>query len=805
MALIPNELNKFRSYNYRWSLAALRDSQVNNPESYLSRDLDLLIIKSGGLKDKPIRTEVEKRLGINVEYFIDNVNIENLISANPDSGVGPLTTIEFEVTEPHSIGMFFQSLYIAAKQAGFENHLYAPYLLTCDFIGHDDQGNVKSGIARRALAINIINVTFKVDTGGAVYSVQAIPYNHIALTDETQRIKTSVSIFGNTVLDILNNSETSLCAALNRQEQELVDKQEKRVGNRYKISFPIDLSLPKSSASPLFSYNQGYGSGQVDPGFAIRLQQSNPATATFDPNSSDIGNSIIVQNFTEFGNNKFAADDFTYDEENQLYTRGSLSINEVTREFTFSENTKIEKIIEEVILTSVWGQTMISSQPDSKGWKWWFRIDTKVNIIDTSEMLSTGKPAMEFEYIVIPYRIHKSKFEDPNVIQDFQPQIVDCKKAYYYSYTGQNTDILDFEFTINTGYFRPLANIETSTDTVTANVTTTPASPQRFNLASIPQVPQYASVVTPAGRKIVEITSSSGGAGVSTVSRTVAELFNKLVLNSDVENVALDLKIWGDPYFLASHDAGNYKAKSGQQYITSDGTYDYTRSEVDILLTFRTAVDYSADTSLMKLDPVNAFNGIYRVILVRNTFSRGQFIQELSLLRRPNQDISNVTASNALVSSFRTNSYNNVLNAVTAVGSTLSFRPFVKAAESTQTTTNLLSKFGENVPIEQLTSSLQQLTENVNNFLELGNQIKNSLNTLQQLPTEILQSVGNLDVLEQLKSALSPETPILVDIFSSTGSIQTGPTSTDISTPASKPLVRTTSNTATGNTGTGIR
>jgi hypothetical protein len=727
------------------------------------------------------------------------------MSANPDTGNSSVVSIDFTVTEPHSVGMFFQTLYIASAQAGFSNHLWAPYLLTCDFIGHDDQGNVRSGVARKALAIKLVNVTFKVDSGGTIYSIQAIPYNHIAFTDEIQRIKTSISIHGNTVLDMLNNSENSLCTALNRQEEELVTKDEKVTGDRYIISFPIDNSMPKSSASPLFSYNQGYGSGQVGPGFAIKLQQTNPATATFDPNSSDIGNSILVQNFTEFGNNKFAADDFLYDEENQLYTRGSLSINQVTREFTFSENTKIEKIIEEVILTSVWGQTMITAQPDSKGWKWWFKIDTKVSIINENEMDVTGTPAHEYEYIVTPYRIHKSKFEDPNLIQDYQPQIIDCKKAYYYSYTGQNMDVLDFEFSIETGYFKPLSNLASSADNVTTTVSTTSATPRDFNLASIAQTPQYASIVTPAGRKIIEVSATSGGAGVTTISRSAAELFNNLILNSDVDNVQLTLRIWGDPYYIGSHDAGNYKAKAGSSYITADGAIDYMRSEVDVLLIFRTAIDYSKDTSLMKLDPVNVFNGIYRVILVRSSFAKGQFIQELTLLRRPNQSLSNVSASNALVTSFKSNSsYNNVVNAVTAVGSTLSFRPFVKPAEATQITSNLLSKFGESVQIEQLTANLQQLTENVNNFLELGNQIKNSLNTLQQLPTEILQSVGNLDILEQLKSAL-PETPLNIDIFSSTGSLQTGPTATDISTPASKPLVRNTSNTATGNTGTGIR
>ncbi len=123
---------------------------------------------------------------------------------------------------------------------------------------------------------------------------------------------------------------------------------------------------------------------------------------------------------------------------------------------------------------------------------------------------------------------------------------------------------------------------------------------------------------------------------------------------SQEENPNSKLRIWGDPYYLADSDAGNYRAGPAGQYINSDKTIDYQRSEIDVLLSFNSGIDY-AKNNLMPIDPVVAFNGLYRVINLVSTFSKGQFTQELTLHRRPNQHTETVEVSNSLVQAFSSN------------------------------------------------------------------------------------------------------------------------------------------------------
>jgi len=76
---------------------------------------------------------------------------------------------------------------------------------------------------------------------------------------------------------------------------------------------------------------------------------------------------------------------------------------------------------------------------------------------------------------------------------------------------------------------------------------------------------------------------------------------------------------------------------------------DYQRSEVEVLVNFRTPVDYDDETGGVKFPstsgkPIGEFSGLYKVITVDNSFSSGKFVQVLKLLRRRKQDEATTTA-----------------------------------------------------------------------------------------------------------------------------------------------------------------
>ena len=115
------------------------------------------------------------------------------------------------------------------------------------------------------------------------------------------------------------------------------------------------------------------------------------------------------------------------------------------------------------------------------------------------------------------------------------------------------------------------------------------------------------------------------------------------MLDSPVDLIKVDLKIWGDPYWLNDSGAGNYTAEQTEFInITKDGSMDYQSSEIDCILNFRTPFDLPNDDGFMvfegKTIPTKAFSGLYQCIGVQSEFSGGKFEQTLSLIRRRNQE-----------------------------------------------------------------------------------------------------------------------------------------------------------------------
>jgi len=565
MALLKNPLHQYKSYNYRWSFGVIAAGELQNPSTYKDTGGNLVIIQSGGLPNKPVKTDIENKLGINLEFFIDDINIESLISPNPTTGVSSAISIDFTVTEPYSIGLFFQSLVVGAEMGGYTKNSYleAPFFLTCDFVGWTPDSDTPVIVEKRTLVIKLIDCKFKVDSGGTVYNISAIPYNHIAFTDEVQNIRTNVEMYGLTVASKLNN----LCETLNRQELEKVVLNQKKVEDEYVIRFP----------DPNEGTTSGYGKSNDIVSSFISM---GAVTSAVSGGTNYIGSSTIIKDFSELGKNLFGLEAVSMDDQTVQFE--NFAVDKSSRVFYFNEGSKIEQIINDVILTSTWGQGLLERQPDAKG-------------------------------------------------------------------------MVDFEFFVNSAFFKPFVNLQSGIDSNTAYVVAPNRDRQDYDVSSGPGFESKGR--SGPQQKIAPITQETtrtAGAGIDTNEMRTANLFNLLVLNSDVDNVELKLRIWGDPYYLADSDAGNYRAGPAGQYINSDKTIDYQRSEIDVLLSFNSGIDY-AKNNLMPIDPVVAFNGLYRVINLVSTFSKGQFTQELTLLRRPNQQTETVEVSNSLVQAFSSN------------------------------------------------------------------------------------------------------------------------------------------------------
>ena len=600
MAITPNALNVYASYNNIFTFGCLTKGEVNSA-SYRGSGPSKVIIKSSGTGgENKVTTADEDALGIRAEYFIDNVNIESLITPTAGTRVTNATRITFTVTEPYSMGLFLQACKIAAIENGYVNYIQAGFLLMVEFIGWDDNGNfIDSGSNTRYYPLKLTNVTFTVTGEGTVYDVQAIPWNEQALIDQVERTHTDISILGKDVETILEKGPDSLTSVFNAREEELLAEKKIRETNTYKIEFP-DADAPNTIK-----------------------------TSKFIESHNDAGN-VPMHPIHE-----------TWEPASKTYNRAKNIQDEEERTFVFPGSTKITRMIEEAVIVSEYGKELKDRAPDGNGMVDWFRIDTEVKLKESQaqEQLE-GSDAKEFIFKVIPYKVHHTVIAKPSDAgKSYAALRGAAVKEYNYIYTGENIDVIDFNIDVNAGFFTLIGadynqnSTERQTgyagqNAVEQDQTETNISDESGNQGE-------------AGNHLVNVidrfsTGGGGGSRVDNAKIRVARQFHDAVINGGVDLINLELTIHGDPYFIADSGMGNYTAGIKSLNETSDGTVNYQGSEVDIIVNFQTAVDYLEGSGVMKLVP--AYSGLYRVVRITNTWEGNKFSQTLNLLRRRMQD-----------------------------------------------------------------------------------------------------------------------------------------------------------------------
>jgi hypothetical protein len=701
-SLKPNELRDFASYSYIFTLGVLTNFEINFPDlTYRRRDPWITILRSGGGLGNSKATTIYERQG-RIEYFIDNVNIDSLVGLNQATKQSNATNIEFKVTEPYSMGLFLQSIQVAAAKAGHKNYLEAPFVLSVEFKGWDDRGNlISKPNLRRIFPLKFSSVDFSVNEGGSEYNVTAIPYNEQALNDAVQMVKSDVNLSGSTVAELLQSGGSSLAENLNNREQERQQSGQVITPDEYVVLFPKErasldealLGSPADTAGAtedeageereltqeeklqIFESITGLENSTLPADFDAELskllgvivKRSNIGEAIREfaenpDNVNEIGSSKLVDSFLDGGRRPFGRPAFV--EETRIvqtgppnvnttvgtgiFTRGNISISDNGRTLTFKNGTKVQDIIEEIILLSEYGKTIVDAEPDENGMIPWFKIESDVyNITDHEQMDQTGTFPHIYVFRVMPYKAHISRTSTTSQaspgIQALKRQAI---KKYDYIYTGQNDDILDFNIEFNAAFFQaitPFGGRDTAGNQQEEEDSPgPPPGHPEYNMRAGDTTGGVNANSTVRERSRSE--SGQSGGGILSNSRTqIARDFNDALVNSPVDLVSVDLTIWGDPYYITDSGMGNYSAATTDFInITADGTMDHQSSEVDIELNFRTPLDYEVTGNYMTFPgagtkPVGAFSGLYQVISCLNTFNQGTFTQQLKLIRRRNQ------------------------------------------------------------------------------------------------------------------------------------------------------------------------
>ncbi len=602
----PNILEQFVTYNCLFTFACASPGQLNS-QSYRSGKLPNVIVSSGG-RDGGAR--VQTAYGA-PEYFIDNVSIANFVVPTNGTGSGPWSKLEFELFEPYSMGLFLQSCQSAAVNSGYKSYLdNAAYVFRLEFQGWTGPGSSMT-VGPFNWLVKLMNANFTVNEAGSTYKVECFPYNHVALSQQMNKVFNDVKLVGkNSNEALVDHPEFSLVSFLNKREDQLVKDQKKTYQDKYNVEFVGD---------------NPYGRG---PGNDLEFAPESQGGTEKPKRAGDI-----------------------YDVDSGKIIRGKMSINPKEKSLQFSQDTSITNIIDQVILSTKEARDRATNEGliDGQGRVTWWKTNVDVKLLEFDPKLKDF--AKDITFRVQPYKIHHSAYLSPEAASK---GVAACKSAaqkeYNYIYTGKNTDIIKFNIEIKNMMFTAIDPNKVEDSGSVANTSTTTSVPGPTMTSKQAQGAAAPSVGGNAASAKLDMATGNipfkGGSGQTSTEQKIANEFYMAYLNSVGNQINLDLEILGDPFFLPEVGYSNFHG-DGDDQVTGNGTMNHEATDIWVVVNFRTPADPDAGGAsaagpggyyFPEGQSPSPFSGLFKVTKAEARFKGNLFTQVIAGFRIPAQD-----------------------------------------------------------------------------------------------------------------------------------------------------------------------
>ena len=639
-----NVLYPFAPYTYDARLSAL------SHELYADNDLKLasnnnVIMRSSGLgrqnTDTPKRSgkgkgpsRSQQRVkksggedqinslapGSQLNKHFGQITLNSVIGLNSKTNVSNIHGLSFEVFEPYATSLL-DDLHDAAVSLGHVNYLQAPFLLTIDFHGMDDNGVPTTAITTRYFPIKIINCDFNVTGAGTTYNFSAVPWNASTMNDNVKYLQDTVNLEGGSVGELLQSLEQQL-------NDQFASADERR---NYEIRGGRNRSERRSSVDLMSS---GIGHGKNTPLKSAYSLELTPDGKKYVQNlQAGLQSSESAQKQADAGKEYTASD--------LVGVEGNLT----KRVYTYNKGTAITSIIESIVESSDYITRQVNDPEefvqgmDGSGRTPWYNIDYKFTIKDDN--------IPYYSFFVYQYMVDASNVINTTTLKQYFNKPI--ARKYEYIYTGENRDILNFDIQYNFAFFQALQDIPQSQQSKSK----TESSIQTKKVTAVPVVASTLVAENTGGKKptksersISDKSNSSAGTESSGEDRDKLSIIKDVLTRPEADLINLDLEILGDPYYLQQTDfsIGDYGIDESTPFTLNDGSIYDKEGEVYINITFKTPVDLDQETGLMSgLQGAGKyetafFSGVFRVIGVESIMSQGQFTQNLTLVRLKNQE-----------------------------------------------------------------------------------------------------------------------------------------------------------------------
>jgi len=674
-----NVLNQYRSVAYNFTLAAVRKSQLNDPQTFNANNPDYVVLSSKGKKigagggmsgnvDPIVATAPTKTVKAGskeetafvkaqadaaqttarnsdfvgafnqfspgrFDMFIDDVDIISTFSFNEGTATALPAEMKFTIIEPYSINGFMEAMQTAAIGAGYTDYVSCSFVMIIDFTGYPASYGIPNPIpipnATRTYIIKIAGVDADITERGTEYKISAILTSGLLFGERIGTLKRKTNAKGNKVKDFLKDLTDGINqGTLNALKSKQGGADYNGLYDRYEIVFPTD------GPNGTLNYGETNKIGSAD-----LVDETKNLSKMQDVSKTKSAYQAQSTNSNE-----------------KVETKATDTTGQSVHTAQFESGLPIQKIIESAIRDSVYVKALVDSFTSGKGTPPvdpngmidYFIIIPKVTDQEGPFNPDTNQPYKIYTYIVKPYKIIYNM-----ALPGQGRQIIDDKKLtkltlrnYNYIYSGLNTDILDFKINFNTMFYEslpralgnPPVNVVNPDKANPGNTNDAKQNPQQPKIAADPGWTAPQSDDANMNSNNPDGQPNAGTGGLAYYNQMVKAM-HSTVVGSAAGLVTGELTILGDPYYITAGGSGNNASSGGRQGgYAGNQEAAVSSGQVLISINFNNPIDINRSTGLMKFEQqVLPFSGIFQVNEVRHKFKNGLFTQDLKLTRVPGQ------------------------------------------------------------------------------------------------------------------------------------------------------------------------
>jgi len=652
----PNPLAKLASMTYTISIYIMNIEEYQRLLVSQKKVLPTqqLIIQSGGIDQGLGFGTGQRNKFFDVDFYLDNLVIESAVGTQAGTRAHNATDLKFTVVEPTGI-TFIDRLRKAVRQhqsdkgstvsEGNQN-----FLMIVRFYGYDAQGKMVNGsqlgitevgsdsntILEKWFPFQIADIRYKISAKTVEYQIAAtVPQTNIAFSDATATIPFDFELSAPDVKTLLNgravlgsssingadalgnsigipvyaedgsasnlrrNPETGelydpgtnasappkasslsnaklytqgLCEALNQHQLDLVSKGQQEVADQYEI---ILENVPGLADAKM-----------ARPGKQDKLRSTMPVATT--------AAEALLPGKTRYDNQS----------KNWSVTRGTQIVQLIDLVMRNSSYiTSQQNIVFDEVTLKPRPQTPVATVQ-------WYRIRSRVTPLKYDNIRRTI--AYKITYTVSRYQIN-----DPRVPVFPRARYRGAHKIYNYWFTGQNSEVLDLDITVNYNYTLSFGNSQGG-----SSLNDLTADGRLYEKRYFQNKP-----------------NSEGTGGQGDTTTPAAQLSERLYSDSDIEKA--QLTIVGDPDWLVQSDIF-YNRGIDLKPFMPDGSVNTDASETLYEIRVNPVADYNITNGLAEVNAKNqsysqatgennlaSVSTVFTALKVQSTFRQGRFTQKL--------------------------------------------------------------------------------------------------------------------------------------------------------------------------------